>query len=152
MNDFRFGQNPASTSPYVPPQPIEPIPDSPGPIPRSNHVLYACICLHISSFLYVLVGIGFAFLLIGSVRADTGGDGAGLAVVIALSIFMAMLGVGIALCVEVVAWALRRRKKWGWIAGMVVFGIYIPSAFLPLGAIGMWALLQENVRREFKIS
>ena len=51
--------------------------------------------------------------------------------------------------IEIVALGLNRRKFWAWIAGLCIFGMYVPSLFLPLGALGLWALLDHGSRAEF---
>lgn len=53
--------------------------------------------------------------------------------------------------IEFVFVGLRRRKRWDWIAGLCVFGIYLPSLFLPLGAFGLWGLLDGGSRKEFGV-
>jgi hypothetical protein len=54
--------------------------------------------------------------------------------------------------IEFVAAGLRRRALWAWVAGLCIFGLYVPSLFLPLGALGLWGLLGEGSRREFGVS
>jgi hypothetical protein len=51
--------------------------------------------------------------------------------------------------IEIVAIGLNRRKFWAWIAGLCIFGMYVPSLFLPLGALGLWGLLDPGSRAEF---
>ena len=60
-------------------------------------------------------------------------------------IFSALIAVG----VEVVAYGIRKHKFWGWIAGLIVYGRYLPSLFLPLGVLGLWGFLTEGSRVEF---
>jgi hypothetical protein len=45
--------------------------------------------------------------------------------------------------------ALYHRRFWAWVAGLVVFGIYTPSLFFPLGVLGLWGLLARRSRIEF---
>ena len=59
--------------------------------------------------------------------------------------FCLALAVGI----EFVAAGLRRRRFWAWVAALCIFGIYLPSLFLPLGALGLWGLLDLGSRAEF---
>jgi hypothetical protein len=69
-------------------------------------------------------------------------------------------GVGLVCCVlclafasgiEVVVLAVRRRRYWGWVAGACYFTLYIPTVFLPLGALGLWALLAPATRALFGV-
>jgi hypothetical protein len=99
----------------------------------------AVACLHISAVIYVLVGL---FLLFMS-RAEL--QGPALLFAVGLGVFWLALIVGI----EVVAAGLNRRKFWAWIAGLCIFGMYTPSLFLPLGALGLWGLLDRGSRAEF---
>jgi catechol 2,3-dioxygenase-like lactoylglutathione lyase family enzyme len=53
--------------------------------------------------------------------------------------------------IELVALGLRRRRFWAWVAGLCIFGVYAPSLFLPLGALGLWGLLDAGSRRAFGV-
>lgn len=100
----------------------------------------AIACLHISAALYLVVGIlVFPLLLTGDGRRPA------QPAVIFLAAFCWALSIG----VEVVAAGLRRRKFWAWVAGLCVFGMYVPSLFFPLGALGLWGLLDAGSRAEF---
>lgn len=92
----------------------------------------AAICLHISAVVYVILAV----LLLGlSFESDSG-----------LEFFLAVASIGLVVGVEAVARALQRRRFWGWVAGLCVFAVYVPSLFLPLGAVGLWALLAPGSR------
>ncbi len=106
----------------------------------------AIICLHISAALYLLIG-GLLFLVLDVRVLEIDNSRSG-------HIFMSILAavcVGIVLGIEVVAWGLRRRKFWAWVAGLVIFGIYVPSLFFLLGGFGLWGLLDPGSRREFGV-
>jgi hypothetical protein len=98
----------------------------------------AIVCLHISAVLYLLVGL----LLVLMANEAAGGTA------ICLLVFCVALAGGI----EVVVSGLHQRKFWAWIAGLCIFGMYVPSLFLPLGALGLWGLLDNGSRAEFGIS
>jgi hypothetical protein len=100
----------------------------------------AIICLHISAALYVLLAAAMFPLFLQE-------DGAGLTAAIILAAFCLALSIG----VEAVAAGLGRRKLWAWVAGLCVFGMYVPSLFLPLGALGLWGLLDAGSRAQFGI-
>jgi len=113
----------------------------------SHRIGMAVVCLHISAVLYLLVGI--LPLLFFFLSEDTSGAEATLG--IALSIGLLVLCLALIAGVEFVASGLRRRKFWAWIAGLCIFAIYLPTLFLPLGAIGLWGLLDTGSRREFGV-
>ena len=101
--------------------------------PANSRVGVALVCLHISAVVYALVGIAFLFIY----------PEAGLLVLI----FCALLVAG----VEAVASGVQKRTFWGWVAGLVLFAIYLPSFFLPLGVLGLWGLLAAGSQAEFGI-
>ena len=137
-----MNQNAAFTNPYEPP-------DAAGlkAKPRSL-VGMALVCLHISAALYVVAGLGLYALFSGDLAhsPELGSGAETFGAVIA--VFCIALAVG----VEVVAYGVHRRKFWAWIAGLVVFGLYLPSAFFPLGALGLWGLLATGSRNEFGVT
>src|SRR5690242_17836084 len=101
------------------------------------------VCFHISAVLYVLFGV---FLLLLPRLVDTSESySSGLAV------FLLLFCLALAVGVEFLAAGLRRRRFWAWIAGIVVSGIYVPSLFLPLGALGLWGLLATGSRKAFGV-
>ena len=64
-----------------------------------------------------------------------------------------ILGVCLALTagLELVASGLNRRRYWAWIVGICVFAVFIPSGFLPIGLVGIWALLNRETQATFGI-
>jgi hypothetical protein len=126
-----------------------------------DKIIFATVSLHLSAFLYFLVGLGmlalFVFWLpfehaasempqrrqLGTGQRDDVGLGIGL--------FMFLFCLALIVGIEVVAYGLERRKFWAWIAGLCIFGLYVPSLFFPLGAFGLWGLLDEGSRAEFGI-
>ncbi len=110
-------------------------------------VVLALVSLHISAILYLLVGC-IAFIVFDNGDAGDNEVGAGdpLFGTICAS-FCVVLAAG----VEVVAYGIHKRRFWGWIAGLVVCGIYTPSLFFPLGILGLWGLLAPGSRTEFGV-
>ncbi|HKI36021.1 MAG TPA: hypothetical protein VKA46_29465 [Gemmataceae bacterium] len=53
----------------------------------------------------------------------------------------------VAALVEVVASALRKRKKWAWTAAIAVFVLGLPGV---AAVIGLFLLLNRDVRAEFE--
>lgn len=100
----------------------------------------ATTCLHISAFLYVIIGFLLFFLI-----ASQDKTGFELPMAISMLLFCLALAIGI----EFVVYGLRRRKFWAWVTGLCIFGIYSASLFLPLGALGLWGLLDSGSQAEF---
>jgi hypothetical protein len=103
----------------------------------------AVVCLHVSAALYFLIGAGLALFMMMSERQS----GVAIAFAIGFLVFCLALVAGI----EFVAAGLKKRKFWAWIAGLCIFATYLPSAFLPLGAFGLWGLLDSGTQREFGV-
>jgi hypothetical protein len=74
-------------------------------------------------------------------------SGMGLPIAVGVLIFFLALIAGI----ELVVYGLHRRRFWAWVAGLCIFGVYVPSLFLPLGVLGLWALLDSGSRAEFAV-
>ncbi len=101
---------------------------------RKRHKVGLAInCLHISAVLYLLIGTSFLLLTMSDdlrIAMEFG---------VVLFIFCLAMVVGI----EYVVYGLTRRKYWAWIVALCIFGIYVMSAFFPLGALGLWGLLDK---------
>lgn len=108
----------------------------------------ATVSLHVSALLYVGIGIGMPSFFAWLEREDPSMPG-GFAG--ALGMAMGGLCIVLAVGVEVIAWGVSKRKPWAWFAGLCVFGLYLPSLFFPLGALGMWGLLDKGSREAFAI-
>ena len=117
-----------------------------NPLVKSR-VGVALVCLHISAVLYLLLGLLFPLLW----TLDDDGDKLNASAATGVSVFLFIFCALIASGVEVVAYGIHKRKFWGWVAGLIVFGIYAPSIFLPLGAFGLWGLLAAGSRAEFGV-
>lgn len=102
----------------------------------------AIVCLHISAVLYLLIG-----LLMFPLFMHNDPIGLGLPVAMGLFFFCLVLIIGI----ESVAYGLSHRQYWAWVAGLCIFGLYATSLFFPLGALGLWGLLDEGSRDEFGV-
>src|SRR5258708_18611974 len=98
------------------------------------------VCLHISAVLYLVVGLAMFPLLAGE-------DDSSTAIASAWFLLCLMMIVG----VEFTVYGLKRRRFWAWVAGICIFGMYLPSLFLPLGALGLLGLLDEGSRRQFGV-
>lgn len=110
----------------------------------THRLTMANTCLHISAALYLALGFGMGPLL---TWLDEGEGELPAFLGTFLLVFCLILAGGI----EVVAHGIRRRKFWAWVAGLCIFGLYLPSLFLPLGALGLWGLLDAGSRAEFGV-
>lgn len=108
-----------------------------------DRVSMASVCLHISAVLYAILGfLALAALVIPEVRLE---------VEPVVSVALLILCFVLIVVIEVVAKGLRRRRYWAWVAGLCIFAIYLPSLFLPLGALGLWGLLSPGSRVSFGV-
>lgn len=111
-----------------------------------HRVGMAIVCLHLSAVLYVLLGVGLLVLVLA-----IGEAGAAKSVEFLFVILMFLMCLALAIAIEFVVHGLHYRKKWAWIVGIVMFGIYLPSLFFPLGALGLWGLLDAGSQAEFGV-
>jgi hypothetical protein len=102
------------------------------------------LALRISEGLYVLIGLCFPIFIISFPEAQEQYP-------IWIGICTGLFSVGFAVFVEIVVRALNRRKFWGWVAGLCLSGLYIPSLFLPLGVMGLVGLLDPASRAAFGV-
>ena len=63
---------------------------------------------------------------------------------------LAALAFALAILSQVLIRALRRGKRWAWITASVLFALYLLSAFLPLGAAGLFGLMSKGTRARFR--
>jgi hypothetical protein len=105
----------------------------------THKIKFATIALRISTGLYVLVGLSlFALSFMGNQNK-------------LFYTILAVFALAFAVGVEFVRSGIIQRKFWAWVAGLCIFGLYMPSIFLPLGALGLWGLLEKGTREEFGI-
>lgn len=146
------------TSPY-PPAPPNPYasPPKPGSVPtpypyyaappEKSWVWLALVGGHLGAAAYVLCAIGL-LVIVGFAVADIpNDDGAAPAAVIIG--FLAAFCLALALVAEVITIGIHLRHKWAWFAGLVMFCLYLPSIFFPMGAMGLCGLLMGGSRKEF---
>ena len=119
-----------------------------------HRITMATVCLHLSAVLYAIIAIGIVpfFAMLSDLDKQSGNPPPPeLAEMMSvMGIFMAVLCVALIIGIEFVAAGLRKRRFWAWVAGLCIFGLYLPSIFFPLGALGMWGLLDEGSRAEFR--
>lgn len=110
--------------------------------PEQHRVGMAIVCLRISLIPYLVIVALLCLLLL---KIDISSELKRFA--ICLIFFCLALIFGI----EQVVSGLRRRKFWAWVAGIIFFGLCLPSLYAPLGAFGLWGLLDEGSRAQFGI-
>ena len=117
-----------------------------------NKIGFAIWSLHISAVLYILLGVlvlAFPTFLLQDAGSGDAEFDAMFATI--FSIVMALVSLALVIGIEVVVWGLGKRKFWAWVAGLCIFALYVPSLFLPLGAFGLWGLLDKGSREAFGV-
>ena len=108
----------------------------------------ATMSLHISAVLYVITGVLLALVPLAWDPATT----VEYTLRSGVMWLLAVLSIALAILAHFLIRALRRRKRWAWITSAVLFAIYLPSAFLPLGAVGLFGLMSEGTRAQFPVA
>lgn len=91
---------------------------------KHHKIGLATVCLHIIAALHVIGGLLVIYLFM-YYRENELRPG------LLLTIFATLLCFCLAALVEFVIHGLRRRKFWAWVAGLCIFGLYLPSFFFP---------------------
>ncbi len=68
-----------------------------------------------------------------------------------IGIVLILVCLAIIIVIEKVVAGLHRRRFWAWVVALCIFAMYVPSLFLPIGALGLWGLLDSESRTEFGI-
>lgn len=109
---------------------------------KQHKIRLATVCLHISAALYLIVGLLLFSLFISDTETNLG---------LPFATVSLLLCIALAAGIEFVIYGLRRRKFWAWVVGLGIFAVYVPSVFFPLGALGLWGLLDSGSRAEFGV-
>lgn len=109
----------------------------------SGRISRATTCLHIATGLYLVIGV--ALIPLFPWLAE---DNSGFASCYGVFLFVCCAIVAGAM--EVIAAGLRRRRYWAWVLGVVVFGVYAASLFMPLGIVGLFALFDDETKAIFE--
>lgn len=109
-----------------------------------SKVHLAILALRISTVIYALLALVFV-LLTFVLPTDTDGWSP------FMGYFMAAILVPFIVFLEILIAALRQRRFWAWIAGLIVATLYAPSLFLPLGIMIFIGLLSNESRSEFGV-
>lgn len=149
------------SSPYEPglknPYGEPPAPAAPHPYyaqayeqpPAKSWVWLALVGGHLGAAAYLLIAVGM-LVIVGFAAADAPGDEDAAAAAVIFGIIAAMCG-GLGLVGEIVTIGMHLRHKWAWFAGLIMFALYLPSLFFPMGAMGMTGLLMPGSRKDFGI-
>lgn len=134
-------------SPYDPPtSEIESFDTPPAEL---SWVRYTRWILSFCGALYVLMGV-FSPLILKLVSAmDKQGEPMPTGILVGLGLFLVVICGGFGVLNLVAAWGLGQRRKWAWVLAVVVGGIYAPSACLPFGALILYGMLNERVRKVY---
>jgi thiol:disulfide interchange protein len=92
------------------------------------------ICIRIASAIYLLLGIAVCLLPQVDSTAKT---------ILLIATF------GMVFWCEITAWGLKKTKKWSWVSAVILFALFIPSAFFLLGIFGMINMMNNDVRDMF---
>lgn len=106
-----------------------------------NLIKPTIVCLRISSIIYILLGlvmIPFGFFAF-SVDFFSG----------FILLLFCPFSIGIGVFIEIVIAGLKKKKKWTWMAALILCIMYIPSAFVILGVIGIIPLFKDEVKKDF---
>lgn len=109
---------------------------------NQHKIKLATVCLHISAALYLIVGLLLFSLFMSDTETNLG---------LPFATVSLLLCIALAAGIEFVIYGLRRRKFWAWVVGLGIFAVYVPSLFFPLGALGLWGLLDSGSRAEFGV-
>ena len=109
---------------------------------KRHKIGLATVTLHISAVLYVIVGLLLFPLFMSEEKTGLG---------LLFAVVGLILCLALAFGIEFVVYGLHRRKFWAWVAGLCIFSLYVSSLFLPLGALGLWGLLDSGSRAEFGV-
>ncbi len=109
----------------------------------SKNISRAIACLRIIEGFYIFIALGFFSMILFLVTEDSPQK---IGLVFFIISFLIMMGLVIFL--GYIVKDLRRKKFWAWVAGVCIFGLCLPTIFLPIGILGLFWLLKPEVRHE----
>jgi hypothetical protein len=107
-----------------------------------HRIEMAIICLRLSSVFYLLFSTGFLLMAVLSHMYTD----------LVICSIIVIVCIALVAGTEFVARGLKRREYWAWVVGLCIFVIYAPFLFLPIGALGLWGLLDRGSRSDFGIN
>jgi hypothetical protein len=129
------------------PAPAAPYPYYYQQPPGKSWVWLALLGGHLGAAAYFAIALGM-LVIVGFAMADAPTDEDAAVAAVIFGILAAMCG-GLGVVAEIVTIGMHLRHKWAWFAGLVMFALYLPSLFMPIGALGMCGLLMTGSRRDF---
>ena len=121
------------------------MPDADPPGPRDRTRL-ATLSLHISAVLWAVLAGLLAAMPFGADPPTLGG----IAIGNGTAYLLAALALALAILSRLVIRGLRDDRRWAFKTGIVLFVLYLPSWFLPLGVVGLLGLLSKGSRMRFE--
>lgn len=101
--------------------------------------LLAASCVEVAGYLQFPLGVLISLaLLAGRSRWSVG-----------VSVFVLLLSFASAGFAVLSGKWLRKGQTRGWTSGLVLSGLYLPSLFLPLAVVMLWALLSKGTRHRY---
>lgn len=107
----------------------------------------AIVSLQISAMLFVFAAVLLAMAPFFTSRLDVSEH----VLRTGMIWLIAALVIALAAWTFVVAQGLVNRKRWAWISAIVLFVLYVPSVFLPLGVLGLFGALSKGTRVRFDV-
>jgi hypothetical protein len=112
-----------------------------------KHIKLSYWALHLSAVVYFLIGAGVLFYInvhLNDILREVMFPYVGLWNCATVVFFLLLCSMS-----ELVVWGLKRKKFWAWVTGVILFGTFLFSAFLPLGVMGLIGLLERKTRIYF---
>ncbi len=110
-------------------------------INRARWTLWFC------GAMYLVLGLGFGFGFAFVPRPE--GDELPEAIYLGLGLFMFIVSAGIAALNVAAAQGLQRGAKWAWVTAVILGALYFASACFPFGAVILYGLMNDRVRRMY---
>ncbi len=114
----------------------KPMANTDDPSSQESREIVAKICLHLAAGIFFLCGILFFVFF-----KKTMGEPDFFIICFAMILF--------AVLNELAVYGLNKKRYWGRVLSVGLFVIYIPTPFMLLGLIGLWALLAKKARLEW---
>ncbi|MBN2194463.1 MAG: hypothetical protein JW751_16720 [Polyangiaceae bacterium] len=112
-------------------------------------LLAAEVCLAIVGGCYLLFALGGLAAAVVVPFTELPQQDAGAWVLVGYGALLCVIGVALTALNFAAMVGVRRRTKWGYVLGLGLAVLYLPSGCLPFGIVIGWALFQEPNRKTF---